>query len=60
MVPILFPLAHFFAEYGIASVQALADVLSLLLAVPIAIYMVRKIKRTWKAYEAERLEAPTA
>ena len=59
MVPILFPLAYYFAEYGIASVQALADVMSLLLAIPIAIYMVRKIKRTWKAYEAECPETPT-
>ncbi len=53
MVPILFPLVHFFAEYGIASVQALADVLSLALAIPIAVYMTRKIKRTWQQQEAE-------
>jgi len=53
MVPILFPLVHFFAEYGIASVQALADVLSLALAIPIAVYMTRKIRRAWQQHEAE-------
>ena len=44
MLPILFPLAHFFGEYGIAAVQAGADVLSLALAIPITIYMLKKIK----------------
>ncbi len=34
-LPILFPLAWILGAYGIASVQALADVLTLLLAVPI-------------------------
>jgi Na+-driven multidrug efflux pump len=43
-LPILYPLAIFFGAYGIAAVQAAADVLSLVLAVPIAISMVRKIK----------------
>ena len=45
LIPILFPLAHFFHAYGVASVQALADVLSLALAIPIAIYMIRRIKK---------------
>ena len=44
LIPILFPLAYFFAEYGIASVQALADVLSLALAIPIMLYMTKKIR----------------
>ena len=44
MLPILYPLAHFFGQYGIASVQAVADVLSLVLAIPVAIYMSKKIK----------------
>jgi Na+-driven multidrug efflux pump len=44
MLPILFPLAHFLAEYGIASVQAVADVLSLVFAIPICIHMMKKIK----------------
>jgi hypothetical protein len=45
MVPILFPLAHYFAEYGLSSVQAVADFLTLILAVPICIMMMRKIKK---------------
>ena len=44
MLPILYPLAHFFGAYGIVSVQAIADVLSLALAIPIAVYMLREIK----------------
>ncbi len=51
MIPILFPMAHFMGAYGVASVQAAADVLSLVLAIPIAIYMTRKIKRTQKLHE---------
>ena len=34
-IPILYPLAWIFGAYGIASVQALADILTLVLAVPI-------------------------
>ena len=44
-IPILFPLARFFGEYGIASVQAVADIISVGLAIPIAISMTRKIKK---------------
>ena len=44
MLPILFPLAHFWGATGICSAQALADVLSLALAIPILIYMLKKIK----------------
>ena len=44
-IPILFPLAWAFGEYGIASVQALADILSIALAIPIAIAMTKKIKK---------------
>lgn len=43
-IPILFPLAWIFEAYGVASVQALADVLTLVLAVPLAISMTKKIK----------------
>lgn len=45
LIPVLYPLAYFFQAYGVASVQALADVLSLALAIPIAIYMSRRIKQ---------------
>lgn len=51
-LPILFPLAHFFGEYGIVSVQALADVLTLALAIPILISMRKKILQTRLEYEA--------
>ena len=43
-LPILFPLAIYFGAYGIASVQAIADALTLLLAIPMSVYMVKKIK----------------
>ena len=43
-LPILYPLAIFFGAYGIATVQAAADILSMVLAVPIAIAMTRKVK----------------
>ncbi len=44
-LPILYPLALLFGAYGIAAVQAAADVLSLALAIPLAISMTKKIKR---------------
>ena len=43
-VPILYPLAWAFAEYGVASVQAVADVLTLAMAIPIVIAMLKKIR----------------
>ncbi len=48
-LPILYPLVWLFAGFGIASVQAAADVLSLALAIPIAIAMKKKIKGTQEA-----------
>ena len=44
LVPVLYPLAYFFGAQGVASVQAVADVLSLTMAIPIAVYMSRKVK----------------
>ena len=44
-IPILYPLAWLFHANGVASVQALADVLSLILAIPIAITMTRRIRK---------------
>ena len=44
MIPILFPLTWLFGAEGVASVQALADVLTLALAIPISIQMIKKIK----------------
>ncbi len=50
-LPILYPLALIFGAYGIASVQAAADVLSLALAIPIAVSMTKKIRQA-KALQA--------
>ena len=43
-LPIVYILARLFGAYGVASVQAVADVLSILLAIPLAISMTRKIR----------------
>ena len=43
-IPILFPLAWIFGAWGVGSVQALADVLTMVLAVPIIRGMNKKIK----------------
>ena len=43
-IPILYPLAYWFHANGVASVQALADVLSLILAIPIAVIITRRIR----------------
>ena len=43
-VPVLYPLAWAFGAYGVASVQAVADVLTLALAIPIVIAMLKKIR----------------
>ena len=51
MLPILFPMALLWGATGIASVQAVADMLTLALAIPIAIYMVKKIKAAQIAQE---------
>ena len=54
-IPIVFPLAWIFGEYGIASVQAVADILSMALAIPIAISMVKKIKAAQAAALPEEI-----
>ena len=51
-IPVLYPMAWILGEYGIASVQALADVLSLALAIPIAISMTKKVRRAMEAQSA--------
>jgi len=52
-IPILFPLAALFAANGLAAVQAVADILTMVLAVPIIIGLKKKIK----AAQAEQLTA---
>ena len=51
-IPIVFPLAWIFGEYGIASVQAIADILTLALAIPIIIAMTKKICQAQEAQTA--------
>ena len=48
-IPILFPLAWLLGEYGICSVQAVADVLSLALTIPIVVAMMKKIRLAQQA-----------
>ena len=43
-IPIVYPLAYFFGAFGVASVQAIADVLSLTMAIPLAITTLKAIK----------------
>ena len=50
-IPILFPLAALFGAYGVASVQALADVLTLIPAIPLAIIMGKKIRTAREGME---------
>ena len=50
-LPILFPLTTFFGVYGVASVQAIADVLSMIFAVPLAIVMKKRIAAAREAHE---------
>ena len=50
-LPILYPLAWIFGAYGIASVQAVADALTLVLAIPIAISMMKKIRKAKEALQ---------
>lgn len=48
-IPILYPLAFLFGAYGIACVQAVADILTLILAVPI----IRNVKKKISAAQME-------
>lgn len=43
-LPILYPLTWLFGQYGLASVQAVADALSLAIAIPVIIHMLRVIR----------------
>ena len=55
-LPILFPLAHFFGVYGVASVQALADLLTLIPAIPLALVMMKRIRLAREAQERLDME----
>ena len=53
--PIVFPMAGIWGENGVASVQAVADVLTLFLAVPIVRHVLKMVR---KAMEETALENP--
>ena len=44
-LPLLYPMAWIFGDYGLCSIQALADVLSLGFAIPLAISMCKKVRQ---------------
>ena len=44
-IPIVHLMAFMFAAYGVASVQAVADLLTMILAVPLAVSMTKKIRQ---------------
>ena len=53
-IPILYPMAYLMGAYGVASAQAAADVLTLVLAVPIIIKMLKKVSDAEHALAAEQ------
>ena len=55
-LPILYPLTFLFGAYGIVSVQAAADILSLAFAIPIAIATTKQIRAAKLAAEATQGE----
>lgn len=52
-IPVLYPLAHLLGAYGVAAAQAAADVLTLVLAVPIIIKMLKMVSEAEKALAME-------
>ena len=50
-LPILFPLAWFFGDYGVGAVQALADVLTMALALPILAGVNKKLHAAMESGE---------
>ena len=53
-LPILYPLAWMFGAYGIACVQAIADVLSLILAIPIMRKTKKSLNQAEQAWQAQQ------
>ena len=51
-LPLLYPMAWIFGAYGICSVQAVADIVSLSMAIPLAISMTKKIKQAMDTHNA--------
>ena len=55
-LPILYPMAIFMGELGIVSVQAVADVLTLALAVPIIFRVLRQVKQAQQDTQENAME----
>lgn len=53
-LPVVYPLFLLFGATGLASVQAIADVLAFLIALPIIRKILRDIRTNWAAQSAER------
>ncbi len=53
MIPILFPLAWLWGPEGIASVQAVADLLTIAIAVPIILIILKRIRAARSQFELE-------
>ena len=56
-LPILYPMAYFMGELGIVSVQAVADVLTLALAIPIIFRVLEQVRRAQLAWQTEQAGA---
>ncbi len=52
-LPLLYPMANLWGANGICAVQAAADVLTLFLAVPLILFMLKKVRRAEQASPAE-------
>lgn len=52
-IPILYPMAWLLGAYGIATVQAAADVLTVVLAIPILRSIWKKIEQAWELQKAQ-------
>ncbi len=59
-LPIVYPLSHFFGSVGVASVQAVADILSLLLALPLVRSISRQVRQAQDQQNSEQLEQADA
>ena len=56
-LPIVYPISRIWSAYGVASVQAVADILTLLLAVPLARAVKRQIQDAASAQALEKAPA---
>ena len=57
-IPILYPMAYLFGAYGVASVQAVADVLTMFLAIPLILSTLKKIRKAEAELLAEGKDLP--